>query len=103
MMWADSKHRKCCEAEGSEKHRLHHCREWREERNKIPGGARTCDMKARSSKEDWECQRVADIVSKCGGNWAGSKSWKQQWVSHTSRSWDRRVEGFRNYIAVDGS
>ena len=28
------------------------------------------------------------------GKWAGSKLWKQHWISETSRSWDRRVEGF---------
>ena len=27
MNWADSKNCLCCEAEGTEKHRLHHCKE----------------------------------------------------------------------------
>ena len=34
---------------------------------------------------------------------ADSKFWKQHRISETTRSWDRRVEGFRHHIAIDGS
>ena len=49
---------KCCEAEGTDKHRLHHCDELREKRNNMPDVVRSCEMKARSSKEDWKWQRA---------------------------------------------
>ena len=29
--------------------------------------------------------------------------WKQMWMSDASRNWDRRIEGFREHIANDGS
>ena len=32
-----------------------------------------------------------------------SKPWKQKWISETSRDWDRRIEGFCEHIANDGS
>ena len=40
---------------------------------------------------------------KFGKWWTSSKPWKQNWMSDTSRDWERRVEGFREHIAVDGS
>ena len=31
------------------------------------------------------------------------RSWQQAWISDTSREWDRKVGGFREHIAIDGS
>ena len=30
--------------------------------------------------------------------WTSSKTWKQKWMSDTSRDWDKRREGFRKHI-----
>ena len=32
-----------------------------------------------------------------------SKPGKHTWILDTSRDWDRRVQGFREHIAIDGS
>ena len=91
------KNRKCCEAEGTEKHRLYHCEEWWEERNKMPDAVRSCEMKART----W--QRGLESYPTLWDTWAARTPGKQKWITHTSRSWDRRVECFRTHIATDGS
>ena len=60
-------------------------------------------MKARSPKDDWKWRRGRVSYPKCGGNWAGSELWKLLWITEASRSLDRRTEGFRNHLAIDGS
>ena len=55
MSWVDSKKiAKCCEAGGTDKHRLYHCDELREERKNMPDVVRSCEMKARSGNEKAE-------------------------------------------------
>ena len=46
MDWVDSKTCKCCREEGTETHRLYHCKAWKEARNTMPDVARWCDMKS---------------------------------------------------------
>ena len=101
--WATSKKCKCCEAEGTENTGFFQCKESREERNNMPDAARTYEMKARSSKEDWKWQRGLMSYPQFGEHWSCSEPRKQTWISDTSRSWVRREEGFRNHIASDGS
>ena len=67
--WTDSKNCTCCEADGTEKRRIYHCREWREERNKIPRVVRTCEMKAKSSQNDWKWQRGLVSYPEMEGIW----------------------------------
>ena len=58
----------------------------REESNNVQDVVRSCDMKARSSTEDWRCPRGLVTYLKFGKHWACSKPWKQKWISDTSRS-----------------
>ena len=44
--------------EDSKQTLMRHCKERREERIKLPDTVTSCEMKARSSKEDWMWQRV---------------------------------------------
>ena len=34
MNWAERKSCQCCEVEGTEKHKLHHCKKWRGKKQK---------------------------------------------------------------------
>ena len=90
MNWADSNTCKCCEAEGAEEHRLYHCKTWREERHRMPDGARTCEMRARSSKEDWRWQR-------------GLMSYPASDGEVDIVVLGQKVDGFRNHTAIGGS
>ena len=96
MSWADSKYCKCC-------HRLHDCREWTAGRHKMPDVVRPCETKAKSSKKDWKWHGELVSYPTFGKDWKSCKSWKQRWNSDTSRGWCRRVEGFREHIAIDDS
>ena len=60
-------------------------------------------MNAKTSKEDWKWQRALVSYPKIIQKWKCSRPWKQKWIPDTSRDWDRRVEGFREHIAIDGS
>ena len=93
---------KCCEAEGTEKYTAYHCKERREEWDKIPDVVRACEMKTRPSNADWTWQRGLVSYLQSGETWVCSKPRKQKCISESSRSWDKRVESFRNRIAVDG-
>ena len=74
MNRADSKKCKYCQAEGTEKHRLYHCSEWREERSKMPNVVRSYEMKAPSSTEDWTWQRRLVSFPNNGKGWTGWKT-----------------------------
>ena len=43
------------------------------------------------------------VVSKVLQQMENSKSWKQQLISDTPSEWDRRIEGFREHMAIDDS
>ena len=65
MCWADSKCCKCCQAERTEKRRLYHCGEGREERNTMRDVARSREMKEKSSKNKFRSgSEVTRVVSK---------------------------------------
>ena len=49
-----SKTCECCQAEGTEKHKLYHCSEGKEQENKLTDAVRSCERQAESSKEDWQ-------------------------------------------------
>ena len=72
-------------------------------KNTMPGGVRSCEMKAKSFNEIWIWPRWSVSHPTVGERWVGSQLWWQQWISETSRWWDRRVESFRNHTAIDGS
>ena len=56
--WSDkSKCQACHKEEGTEKHRLYHCADWKEVRREIPGAFRKCEQKGRTSKKEWKWQR----------------------------------------------
>ena len=61
----------------------------------MPDAVMSCEMNARSSKEDWKWPRGLGSCPNCGEHWAGSEPRKQKWILVTSRLWDRKVEGFR--------
>ena len=84
--WSDeSKCQACHEEEGTEKHRLCHCREWCEVRREIPEAFRECEQKARMSKKEWKWQR--GIVTHPLG--------MKKWESEMHKSWDIPAEGFQ--------
>ena len=56
----------------------------------MPDVVWSCEAKPKSSQQDGKWQRRL-------------APWKQKWISDTSRDWDRKVEGFRDNIAIDGS
>ena len=103
MCWTDSKRCQCCQAEGTEKHRLYQGYELREEKNNMSDKVRSCDLKAKSSKEDGKWQRRLSSCPKLGKERRSSKYWEQQWHSDTSRDLDGKVDGFREHLAIDGS
>ena len=80
------------------KHRLYYCCAWREERNNMSDLVRFYEMKVRTSKEywTWSGTHVVPETLQMRDN-------QQHWLSETSLEWDRKVEGFREHIAIDGS
>ena len=52
--------------QGAAKHRVYHCCERRTERNNMSDAERSCEMKVRSSPEDWKRQRVLASHLKLG-------------------------------------
>ena len=72
MNWVDSKLCECCQAEGTEKHRLYRCGDWKEEAIKVPDVARSCEMKEKVSNKRLEMAEGVGVVSKVGQRRAGS-------------------------------
>ena len=86
------------------KQRPYRCGERGEERHKMPDVVWSCEMKANSSNDDWKWQkRCVSYPNYDNYKWKSGQSWKQKWISDTSREWDRISQGFREHIAVDGS
>ena len=56
--WPDEcKCQACHKEEGTEKHRLHHCREWCEIRREIPEALRKWEQQTITSKKEWKWQK----------------------------------------------
>ena len=56
--WSDiSQCQACQREEGTEKHRLYHCRKWHAVRRGIPEAFRKWEQKAKTSKKEWKWQK----------------------------------------------
>ena len=63
---------------------------------------RSDEVKAKSSQEDWTWQRRLVSYPIFCHEWDSSRSWKQKWISDTSRVRDRRT-GFLEHLAMYSS
>ena len=63
--WSDDKMRRGCGMEeGTEKHRLHHCPEWKEVRTQRLEELRKWEQRAQPSKDNWQWQ-ASHPLSNC--------------------------------------
>ena len=89
--------------EGTEKHRLYHCPEWREIRREIPEAFRKWEQKARTWKKEWKWQRGIVVHPLCESQWNRGQFSVKKWESERHKSWGMTVEGFKDHVATDGS
>ena len=88
---------------GAEKHRLYNCPEWHEIWREIPEAFRKLKQKARTSKKEWQWQRVIVEHPLSGSQWNMGHFSKRKWESEKHRSWSMPAEGFKGHVATDGS
>ena len=83
--WSDDKMRRGCGMEeGTEKHRLHHCPEWKEVRTQRPEELRSWEQRGQPSKENWQWQG-SHPLSKCDRREGHLRI--DKWQSSKRREW----------------
>ena len=102
--WSDISQCQACQMEeGTEKHRLYHCPEWHAVRRDIPESFRKWEQKANTSKKEWKWQRGIVVHPLSESQWNRGHLSVTKWESEKHRSWGMPVEGFKGYVATDGS
>ena len=104
--WSDeSKCQACHKEEGTEKHRLYHCREWHEVRQGIPEAFRKWEQKAETSKKEWKWQRgvVTHPLSESQWNRGHFSMTKSDSEKHRSRCMPAKHEETKSQLCyIDG-
>ena len=102
--WSDASQCQACQKEeGKEKHRLYHCPERYEVRQKIPDVFRKQEQKTRTSKKEWKWQRGIVEHPLSGSQWNRGHFSMRKWESEKHKSWGLPAEGFKGHVATDGS
>ena len=72
-------------------------------RQRVQRVVKSNEMKGKRFKEHWKWQRGLTSYPKIGKERRSSTSWRQKWLSDTSRERNGKVARFRGQTVIDGS